>query len=151
MNSLYEAGVTGKLYRLWFELNNKNRIKIKTGVGMSQAVQTGANIGQGTIGGALIRALNLSNGVQSFFMGSPDEISYGQLKLEPLIFQDDLARLSITVQSAQAANDKIDTIMGLKQLQLNIDKSCFILIGNIDRVNEIRNIIAQTPLTFKGG
>ena len=35
MDTLYMAGVQGKLYRLWFELNRNTQIRVKTGVGIS--------------------------------------------------------------------------------------------------------------------
>ena len=40
MAALYEAGVNGKLYRLWFELNRETEIKVKTGVGMTRTANT---------------------------------------------------------------------------------------------------------------
>ena len=33
MNALFSAGVCGKLYRLWFKLNENTRIAVQTGVG----------------------------------------------------------------------------------------------------------------------
>ena len=35
MNSLYHYGVRGKEYKLIYELNKKNKIQIKTSVGMT--------------------------------------------------------------------------------------------------------------------
>ena len=55
-----------------------------------------------------------------------------------------------TVQSIQAGLDRISAIMSKKQLQLNIDKSCYILLGNNTAVNKIRNLIKENPLFLKG-
>jgi hypothetical protein len=50
MGTLYNVGVTGKLYRLWFMLN-------KSAFGISDLAPTGENVVQGV--GGLISALNL--------------------------------------------------------------------------------------------
>ena len=54
MNTLYSAGVKGKLYRLWHTLNCDTIIQVNTAVGMSKKSETGANVGQGSIGGSLV-------------------------------------------------------------------------------------------------
>ena len=76
MNTLYNCGVTGKLYRLIFEMNKKTVLKVKTGLGMSEAVDLGENIAQGSIGGALISTVNLDYTVNMHFQTSNYEISY---------------------------------------------------------------------------
>ena len=119
-------------------MNKGNIIKIRTGVGISNSETTGENIGQGTIGGALLSSLNLDMGVQSSFKSSSSEISYGAIRLQPLIFQDDLARICTSVQAAQAGNDKVAEVTNSKQLEINIDKSSFIILGNKNKVKELK-------------
>ena len=70
MNTLYSAGVKGKLYRLWHTLNCDTIIQVNTAVGMSKKRETGANVGQGSIGGSLVSALNLDVGFQAQFTAS---------------------------------------------------------------------------------
>ena len=67
MDALYQACITGKLYRLWFELNRSSNIKRITGVGPTNEKTTFENITQGSVGGGLLSALNLDNGVRHFF------------------------------------------------------------------------------------
>ena len=94
MNTLYNCGIDGKLYRLIFELNKKTVLKVKTGVGLSDATQLGENLTQGSIGGALFSTVNLDYTLNLHFMKSQYGISYSQLRLPPLIFQDVISRLS---------------------------------------------------------
>ena len=77
MNTIYNAGICGKLYRLWFKMNSKTKIRVKSGVGYSNIKESGENIGQGTVGGAIISAANLDDGVTNYFEDSTDEVSYG--------------------------------------------------------------------------
>ena len=120
MNNLYKAGIVGKLYRLWYELNKSNRIQVLAGPGSTDKAETGENVTQGSIGGGLASALNLAVDVDTFFEGSADEVCYGNVRLQPTMFQDDLGRCSTSVQAAQSGNDKMDIIMNMKQLNITV-------------------------------
>ena len=49
-----KRGANKKASQLWFKLNEHTRIRVRTGVGMTQYTNVGAVVGQGTIGGALV-------------------------------------------------------------------------------------------------
>ena len=93
MNSMYHCGIKGKLYRLLYELNKENKIKIRTSVGMTDCVETGENVSQGSISGGLVSSVNLDFSINNYFKNSQYEISYITERLQPLIFQDDLSRI----------------------------------------------------------
>ena len=88
MDTLYSAGIVGKLYRLWFLLNKDTQIRVKTGFGMTDTAATGENVAQGSIGGGLISALNLDKTMSAYFSGSDNEISYGPARLCWVLYQD---------------------------------------------------------------
>ena len=85
MDTLYGAGVTGKLYRLWFMINKDTQIRVKTSFGMTQTAVTGENVAQGWIGGGVISSLNLDKTVTAHFGGSDTALSYGPSRLSPLL------------------------------------------------------------------
>ena len=101
MDIIQMSGITGKLYRLWYRLNSRTKIKVKTSVGFSDTAVTNENIGQGTIGGAIVSAASLDDKIQSWFNASEDEVYYGSIHLQPLIYQDDIFRMRKTRNSAQ--------------------------------------------------
>ena len=103
MDNLYKSGIRGKLYRLIYEVNKNNLIQIKTPVGATSRFRTGGNVTQGSVGGGLISSLNLDISIQSFFKNSEHEVSYGSIHMNPIIYQDDLARVACTVTSARLA------------------------------------------------
>ena len=150
MDSLFNCGIQGKLYRLIFEMNKSTMLSIKIGCGTTQPVQIGANIAQGSIGGALISSVNLDKTMNQFFSKSEHEISYFDLRLQPTIFQDDISRLSSSRVSAQTGNIFVSSCMESKLLDLNVDKSCFIIIGNTSYTQDLRNEIKQYPLQLCG-
>jgi hypothetical protein len=45
MNTLFEAGVDPKMYRVWFNLNKNTVIRVKTGSGHSEWAEAGELIG----------------------------------------------------------------------------------------------------------
>ena len=96
MDSLFRAGIRGKLYRLWNEFNSRSVVQVVTPGGVSDKRVTGANVGQGTVGGGLISSLGLSEGMSDTFGSSTAEICYGPVRLEPTIYQDDIAKCSST-------------------------------------------------------
>ena len=85
MNTIYEAGLRGKVFRLWYNLNSNTSIKVQTGVGCFEYKFVGELIGQGTCGGAMVSAANLDLGVEEAFKGSDQEVAYGPLRIQPVI------------------------------------------------------------------
>ena len=150
MASLYEAGICGKLYRLLFELNKETEIMIKTGVGVTKVGHVGEYVAQGSIGGGLISSLNLDVEVNNFFSGSRDEVGYSNVRLQPMILQDDISRLCSSTESARAAIRRIETMMKLKQLTINLDKSSYIVCKNSSQSQNIKDDLLQNPLTYDG-
>ena len=150
MNSLYNCGIGGKLYRPIFEVNKKTVLKVKTGVGLSDSTQLGEHITQGSIGGALFSTVNLDYTLNLHFVKSQYEISYSQLRLQPLIFQDDISRLSSSPADAQAGNTLIEACMESKLLDLNTDKSCYVVLRKKQMVQKIESELLSSPLTLCG-
>ena len=83
----------------YLTLNKNTIVKVNTGVGTTEEAETGENIGQGTGEGAIISAANISDGITKAFKHSSQEISYGEEMLQPLLFQDDIARVCDTVEA----------------------------------------------------
>ena len=115
------------------KLNKITKIRVKTAFGVSNLVDVGETIAQGSFGGAIISAANLDDGVQTMFETSEDEVCYGNVLLKPLLYQDDIFRATTTVKGAQNGLDKISNVMGLKQLEIHKDKSCHIIMANKEK------------------
>ena len=103
-----------KLYRVWYKLNSKTTIQVMTGAGLSARGLAGPVTGQGGGGAALASALNLDMGVDVYFRGSRDEECYGRVKLQPLIFVDDLLRGAKDVNCLRAGCVKLDYVLRSK-------------------------------------
>jgi hypothetical protein len=143
---VYEMKVDSKAYRTWAKLNVNTRIRVKTGIGYTDWSDEGSMIGQGTVGGALVSQANLDRGMVEMFSGSEDEVSYGGVRVLPLMFQDDIMRATDSVASARAGNIKVAAVMRSKQLCLNVDKTGYIIFGKEKDVEEVRKEIVREPI-----
>ena len=150
LDAIYNRGVDGKLYRLLYMLNKDTVVKVRTAVGDSEEEGTGEGLGQGTTEGALISASSIDYTVNKHFKNSPYEIGYAGTMLQPLLFQDDVSRLSLDPEAAQMGNVKMEAVMESKLLDFNLDKSCFLVIGNKQSKVEINMKLKENPLKLCG-
>ena len=134
MDTLYKCRIKGKLYRLWYQMNRDSQIRVKTAGGISKIKTIGENVTQGSIGGALLSAANLDKTLSTYFEGSDSEISYGDLRLSVLSFQDDALRMCTSVESLQKGNLFMENAMKRKQLTLGIEK-CSVLLFDKKKQN----------------
>ena len=72
------------------------------------------------------------------------------VRLQPLLFQDDVARVSVDVASAQEGNAKMEAVAESKLLDYNVEKSCFLVIGSKKSAKEIQAQLTETPLMLCG-
>ena len=105
-------------------------------------------IGQGTVGGALASQVNIDRGINRYFCGSADEVQYGTIRFQPLVFQDDVARMASAIRTAQAGNFKLSFVMKEKQLKVHPDKTGFITIGNKDFQERMARETKENPVMF---
>ena len=150
MGEIYKNNVRGKLYRLLYLMNRNTRISVQTPVGMSGEMDTGEGLGQGTIEGAIASSISLDNGVRDYFKNSEDEAHYHGLPLGPLLFQDDVLRLSLDVNSAQLGNSRMEQVAESKLLNFNLEKSCYVVIGKERRRLEKLKELSQKPIQLCG-
>ena len=88
-------------------------------------------VGQGTLGGALVSQAVLDEGVmENFKPGEEGQLWYGDIPLNPIMFQDDLANSVETIDDARKTNEKVKTLTNERGLKLNEDKSVYLIYGS---------------------
>ena len=102
--------------------------------------------GQGGGGAALASALNLDMGVNTYFQGSKDEECYGRVKLQPLIFVDDLLRGAKDVNCLRAGCLKLDYVLRSKQLEAHPTKSGILIFGSEQFKAKAQSEIREAPV-----
>ena len=142
-----KRGADPKAVRLWYKLNQHTKIRVKTGSGTSNYTDVGAVLGQGTLGGALISQAVLDEGVMAHFPpGGPLQLDYGSVPMAPVMFQDDLADCSDSLNKARESNRKVDFLTKQLCLTLNRDKSVYILLGSKKQKEETSRQLEKEPL-----
>ena len=140
----------GKPYRLIYQMNKNVRVRVQTPVGVSQSADVGPSVAQGSVDGPIISSVSIGNEVHDAFAADhgDHEVMYGSLSLSALIWMDDILRMATTTANAQFGNNLIDKIVGNKGLELNLDKSTFIVMGGQKARKKIKNQIEKCPLTL---
>ena len=126
---MYKSNVRGKLYKLTYELNKNTRIKIRTAVGDSDERNLVENVAQGSLDAAIVSSVGLGKGTEDFFKTSEKEVVYGNLKILPMEFMDDISRVCKDPESAQYGNDRLENLAEIKLLDYNLSKCCIIIAG----------------------
>ena len=155
------AKIDDKCYRIWYKINERTRISVKTSVGESGHHNVDDCIGQGQVGAALVSSLNIGSPISEAFKDEPSAIIGKDVEIEvkpgvvdvvpgvPLsstIFQDDVGKFNETLKQAREAALKIDEILKRKQLSANYDKSKFIVFGNKEQRKALKDEIKGDPI-----
>ena len=138
--------MNSKCFRVWYKLNAKTEIEVRTGAGVSARGLAGPVTGQGGGGAALASALNLDLGVDRYFKDSTDEDCYGTIRLQPLSYIDDVSRSSPEASSARAGNAKFSSLAAEKQLNFHPKKSCYLVFGTERFKAEVKMDAEEEPI-----
>ena len=71
----------------------------------------------------MISAASLDYTVNKFFRTSKNELSYGHVSLQPLLFQDDINHICTNLVDVQAGIRKLENVTESKLLDFNVEKS----------------------------
>ena len=81
-------------------INKNTRICVQTPGGMTEEQDKGGGVGQGTLEGELVIGVILEKRANEFIKDSEYEIIYGPVPLQPIFYQDDVARMCLDLESA---------------------------------------------------
>ena len=86
MGELYNAKIDPKAYRMFFLLNQRTKIRVRTGCGYSSWEDTRDLLGQCSGGAAKVIALNLDRKLSRVFSDRKDMLKYGTVGQKPYAF-----------------------------------------------------------------
>ena len=148
MNTLHEASIPRKAYRAWFKLNSKTQVTVKTPAGQTEHREVGELVGQGSGGAALASQLDVDMGVQSYLKSSLDEIQYGEVRVQPQEYQDDIAHALPDVSSARVSSIKMSMMLRERLLRCHPTKTCYLVYGSKAYKRQVREELEIAPLKF---
>ena len=142
------AEVDARIYRNWYRLNQRCRVSVVTGSGLSEEGEAGELVGQGSGGASLVSQLKVDSGLNNYFCSSGDEECYGGVRLQPLSWQDDVLGLGSEARLVQASLNRLSHFVDESQLDIHPDpgKSCYIVLGNKKFNKETKVETNEQPL-----
>ena len=144
-----EAKVSHKSYRIWYKLNEGTKISVTTSVGETDQATIWDSIGQGSVGAALVSALNIGVAIKETFLDQYTA-NIGEVLLNTLIFQDDISKMNDNIEQAKEGCHKIDRTLKSKLLSANYDKSKYLIIGNEQFRKDTLEKIEEDPIEMGG-
>ena len=102
------------------------------------------------MGGACLSAGSVEGEVNSMFHDSEAEVWFGEVRLQPMLYQDDVMRPSEGRAEAQMGNTFMETVAESKLLSFNQDKSNFMVIGAKNIKKKMVEELEKNPLTLGG-
>ena len=88
-------------------MNKDTKIAVKTAFGMTNEAEVGDVLGKGTAGAGLVSAANLDLGLQAQFNNCPMVMRYGNLRMQPLCYQDDVGTMCTSLEMAKSQAKKM--------------------------------------------
>ena len=98
-------------------------------MGESKTETVKNSVGQGSFGAALASSLNIGCAVQGALKGKKST-SIGHLDLNSLILQDDISKLSTSLEEAKQGCNDIYELLTKKQLSVNNTKCKYMILGS---------------------
>ena len=142
-------GVNQKAARVWYKLNKDTQVVVKTTCGMTETAEVGDCLGQGTAGAGLVSQAYLDHGLNSYFCGCKDVMYYGETRIQPLSYQDDVGAPCLDVSMARVQSSLLASLMQEKTLLAHPDKTGYLILGAKDHKEEMRKELKRSPIDFK--
>ena len=146
LKTLETLQVNKKAARMWYLLNVNTKIAVKTAFGMSEEANVGDCIGQGTAGAGLVSAANLDLGLQKNFNTTSNVMYYGNVRAQPLSYQDDVGTLCASIEMAECQATHLTNMLKEKILHAHPDKYGLLLLGSEKFRENIKNSIKNNPI-----
>ena len=130
LKTMEELDINKKAIRMWYLLNKNTKIKVKTAFGTTEEASVGDCLGQGTCGAGLVSAANLDRGLQKSFNTSNKVMHFGNVRLQPLCYQDDVGTICTDLSMVRDQARRMTKMIKEKALQAHPEKSEILVLGS---------------------
>ena len=124
LDDLWNSNVKGRIWRNVFAINQNTDIIIKTPYGESDKIKVQQVLKQGSVMASSLAALHTDS--SNKFMKNDLGISYGNLHIRSLLFQDDIARIECKAQNLNIANRVYEVFQNINGMQFHETKTVYI-------------------------
>ena len=107
------------------------------------------SLGQGSFGAALASSLNIGSAIHDTIKGT-STAPIGDLGLNAVVMQDDIAKLNDNIKQARDGCYKIHNTLMRKQLSVNHDKCKYLIVGPKKFRERTLSDLERDPLNMGG-
>ena len=125
MIDLWNAGVRGRIWRNIYNINKEALIKVKTPMGPTRDADIGETLKQGSVLASTLAALH-TDGVNRLFKNSESGILYGNVRIQQLLFQDDILRIEDEPSKLNKSNVIYTWFSKINGMKYHEDKSMYL-------------------------
>ena len=124
LNDLWNAEVRGRLWRNIYHINKKAILKIKTPMGLTEECEIGETLKQGSVLASSLAALH-TDSVNRLFNHRENGVIYGDMRLNQLLFQDDILKVEDSAENLNNANKVYSWFGKINGMKFHEEKSMF--------------------------
>ena len=144
LNELWRCNVRGKIWRIIYIINNHSNISIKTAMGNSPEFQINESLKQGSVLATSLAAMH-TDSITRIFENEGMGIMYGSIRLNCLLFQDDIIKIETSIHNLNKSNEMITHFQQLNLMEFHPDKSKYMTTQkSVNNNNKI--ILGNTKL-----
>ena len=124
MLDLWKCDVKGRIWRNIYKINKTATLSIKTPFGNTSKFEVAENLKQGSVLATQMASLH-TDGVSKLFINKGLHISYGNLQLNNLLFQDDILRIQQSADEMNKSNKIYEVYQHNNRMEFHEDKSVY--------------------------
>ena len=144
MNSLWTAYIRGRIWRMILAMNEFAELNIKTPFGISNEFTCTEILKQGSVMASTLAALHVDS-VHNYFQNENLGVYYGDVRVENLIFQDDIIRFENSENQLNTANIIFEIFQNINKMEFHpVKTKAMIINGNMENINLGKHIITYT-------
>ena len=140
--------VNQKAARVWYKLNKDTEVAVKTTCGLTKTAKVGDCLGQGTAGAGLVSQANLDHGLDNYFRTCKDILYFGQVRIQPLSYQDDVGAPCLNVSMARVQATLLASLMKEKALLAHPEKTGYLVLGSKKYKERTRKELESNLIDF---
>ena len=128
MNNLWDADVRGKIWRVIYKINEYAELTIKTPFGLSNKFTCNEILKQGSVMASTLAAMHVDD-VKSYFQTENFGVYYGEVRVENLLFQDDIVRFENSEEDMNNANIILEIFQNINKMEFHPLKTKVMMIN----------------------
>lgn len=142
LNDLWRCSVKGKIWRTIYNINKHSNISIKTPMGSSPEFQIGEALKQGSVLASFLAAMH-TDSLSQLFNNEGLGVMYGDLRINCLLFQDDIVKIETSNHKLNKANEFITQYQQMNLMEFHQDKSKFMSTTREKTTIKLGNIMLK--------